>query len=195
MKRIIAAVLLGFSVLALCACGQTAEPAAETDIRSVSADNLMTASVPEGFVLSESNDALSFSGIYYYTFTSGEGRSITNGEGEDATVYDCQIYLLAARCGGLDYALSSVEQWKELESESYAAEESTLTAKDGSVYDCLLLTPLKDDSPFTAGAAVFIAREDLAVSAEIYCCDGFEGNITGILQQLADSICFTQQEN
>lgn len=195
MKKIIIYVLAAVLVFSLCACGNENGTAAVSDGRTVSAGELMTASVPDGFVINESNDALSFSGIYYFTFTSGEGISITNSEGEEATVYSCQIYLLAAQCGGLDYAVSSIAQWKALESESYETEETAFTANDGSIYDCLLLTPKKEDSPFSAGAAAFLARENLAVSAEIYCREDFDGDIVQILQQLADGFAFTQQEN
>lgn len=195
MKKIISAVLAVAVLLSLCACGQTEETAQEKDIRMVSAGKLMTVEVPDGFVLNESNDALSFSGIYYFTFTSGEGKELTNDEGKEALIYDCQIYLLVAECGGLEYALSTIEEWKDLEGKNYEAEETTLTGKDGSVYECFMLTPNKEDSPFNAGAAAFIARDNLAISAEIYCCESYRGDIAKVLQQVIDSIVFIEQEN
>ena len=190
-----AVLLLVSAALLLCGCGQKTQSVSVADDGYISVENLLTAKTPEGFVLSESNEALAFSGIYYFTWTSGEGENITNAAGDDAVVYDCQIYMLAALCGGQEYVQSSIAGWKELESENYDASPLQLEGAHGSVYDCLMLNPVKDDSPFAEGAALFIEGSNVAVSVEIFRTEAYEGDISALLRSFAEGIVFTEQEN
>ena len=66
--------------------------------------DLMAVEAPEGFAPGEYNDVLSLNGIWYATWISGEARSVQTAEGEEATAYDAQLYLLIRECGSEDEA-------------------------------------------------------------------------------------------
>ena len=184
MKRFMLGLLL--ACLLLAGCGSP-DPHPEWD-KLARADNLLAAETPQGFSLNESKGALSLNGVYYFTWTLGSGTTITNAEGEDAQVYDCQIYLLAAQCADLAAAEKSVSEWIGLEQKHYSAgEERTITAPSGA-FQCLTLQPQKGNSPFTAGAAAFLARKDAAISVEIFAANDFTGDLSEILAEFLNGI-------
>lgn len=178
MKKTMVFLLL--AALLLTGCGKNTDPHPEWD-KLARADNLLAVETPEGFTLNESKSALSLSGVYYFTWSKGTGNKITNAEGKEAMVYDCQIYLLAAECDGPDAAKEHIAQWTSIEVESYEMTEAeTVTLSSGS-YDLMTLRPKKADSPFAAGMAAFAAGENAAVSVEIYSTNGFEEDLSEIL--------------
>lgn len=185
MKKIMVFLLL--AALLLAGCGKNADPHPEWD-KLARADNLLAAETPEGFTLNESKSALSLKGVYYFTWSKGTGSKITNAEGSEAMIYDCQIYLLAAECDGLDAAKEHIAQWTSIEAESYEmAQTDTITVGSGS-YDLMTLRPKKEDSPFDVGAAAFAARENAAISVEIYSANGFEEDLSDILKEFLKGI-------
>lgn len=186
MKKSLALALLVIALL-LSGCSKAEDPHPEWE-SLVRADNLLAVQTPEGFALAESNDALAANGIYYFAWGQGEGRTITNAEEENATVYDCQIYLLVTQCKDADSAKRSIADWKDMESEIYRVESSTEIPDGVLSFDCLTLSPTKTDSPFTSGAAAFAARDDLAISAEIFCTGDFSGDQMQILEDFLSGI-------
>lgn len=184
MKKTIVLLLLAALLLTGCSIE---DPHLEWD-QLVRADNLLAAETPEGFTLNESKGALSLNGVYYFTWSKGAGSKITNAQGEDALVYDCQIYLLAAQCDGLEAAKKHIAEWSVMEEKSYEITQTgTVEVASGS-YDCMMLKPQKDGSPFTAGAAAFAASDTAAVSVEIFSANGFEGDLLEILQTFLNGI-------
>lgn len=161
------AILLLTAMLLLCGCSKTEDLHPEW-AGLVRADDLMAVNTPAGFTLSESNDVLSLNGIYYFAWSKGEGREITNEDEKTATVYDCQVYLLAAQCEDSAQAEASIADWKTVEAESYAVTE----LESSGSFDRRTLVPQKETTPFRSGAAAFAATDKLALSLEVYCADG-----------------------
>lgn len=183
MKKLV--FLLLAAALLLCGCS------GKEDIHPewaglVRADDLMAVKTPAGFTLCESNDVLSLNGIYYFAWSKGEGREITNEEEKTATVYGCQVYLLAAQCEDLHHAEASIADWKTVETESYTVSESE---KSGS-FDRRTLVPKKEASPFSTGAAAFAATEKLALSVEVFCADGAAEDPEEVLELFLKEIRF-----
>lgn len=136
---------------------------------------------PEGFVLNESNDVLSISGLYYATWTCGEGEAIVNSDGKDATVYDGQIYVLLKECG--DTAAQEIRDWMDREKQSYeAGEQETLTV-GGQEFQILPLIKGKSSNPYPSGIAAFAVRGGNAVSVELVCSERFTGEPRQVLEQ------------
>lgn len=180
-------VLLLLAALLLTGCSRSMDPHPEWD-SLVRADNLLAVETPEGFTLNESKGALSLNGVYYFTWSKGAGSKITNAQGEDAVVYDCQIYLLAAQCDGLEAAKKHIAEWAAREETNYEITGIETVEVGSGSYDCMMLKPQKDGSPFTAGAAAFAASDTAAVSVEIFSANGFEGDLLEILQTFLNGI-------
>lgn len=185
MKKTVVFLLL--AALMLTGCSFRADPHPEWD-KLARADNLLAAETPDGFTLNESKIAMSLSEVYYFTWAKGTGSRITNAEGEEALVYDCQIYLLAAECDGLDTAQKHIARWSSMEAENYEVEQiDSITVSSGS-YDCMILTPKKDNSPFSAGIAAFASGDTAAISVEIFSANGFDGDLSEILKGFLSGI-------
>lgn len=186
MKKSLALALLVIALL-LSGCSKTEDPHPEWE-GLVRADNLLAVQTPEGFALAESNDALAVNGIYYFAWGQGEGRTITNAEEENATVYDCQIYLLVTQCKDAEAAQRSIADWKAVESELYQTGSSKEIHSGALSFDCLTLSPAKAENPFASGAAAFSVKDDLAISAEIFCTGDFSGDQMQILEDFLGGI-------
>lgn len=137
----------------------------------------------EGFTLSESNDALSISGLYYAAWTSGEGRDFVNAEGGEATVYDAQIYVLLEECRSAEAAEEATAAWTARERASYQAGESSTEFFGGQEFEVLPLAAGREGNPYTHGAAAFAVRGAWAISVELVCADGFPEEPRPILEQ------------
>lgn len=183
MKRTM--VLLLLAALLLTGCAPDPHPEWDSLVR---ADNLLAAQTPEGFTLNESKGALSLNGVYYFTWSKGDGTKVTNAQGDEATVYDCQIYLLAAQCADLETAKKHIAEWSAREETNYEMTQAETVEVGRTSYDCMLLSPKKDGSPFTAGAAAFAATDTAAVSVEIFSANGFEGDLSEILRTFLSGI-------
>ena len=95
MKK--AVILLLISVLLIltgCAKPPEEDPHPEWDEAWIRFGDVLAAETVEGFELNESSDVMSIAGLWYATWTVGEGEDIVNSQGRDAVVYDAQIYLL-----------------------------------------------------------------------------------------------------
>lgn len=186
MKRIwfflIAAALL------LTGCGQQADRHPEWDEGWTRFENLLAAETPDGWILSEYNPTLSMGGIWYATWAEGEERMVTNAEGEEAAVYDAQIYLVVKECGSEDEAKANTADWLDREAQSYQAGEPFERSVGGQSYSMLTLNTADEANPYSHGAAAFAVRGDLAVSAEILCREGFEGDAQAILERFLNGI-------
>lgn len=185
MKKTVVILLL--AALLLAGCGKIEDPHPEWD-KLARADNLLAIETPDGFTLNESKGALSLQDVYYFSWSKGDGSTITNAEGSEAVVYDCQIYLLAAKYADKAEAEVNVAKWMALEEENYDAEEADSIATDCGSFRVLTLYPQKDDSPFTAGAAAFMAGDTAAISVEVFCANGFDGDLIEILRAFLSGI-------
>lgn len=189
MKKGILWLLLAALLLSGCGAGRVdAHP--EWDAAWIRFDNHLAAETPDGFVPGEYNDTLSISGIFYNTWTAGEGRSITNAEGEEATAFEAQLYLLLTEEKSEKEARSSVAKWIAREKQSYQAgtkEEWTVGDQDYQVFP---LEKAKTDNPYSHGAAAFAVRGSSAISVELLCSDRFVGDAEAVLKGFLESVHF-----
>jgi len=151
---------------------------------------------PEGFVLDESNDILSLSGLYYATWTCGEGKAIVNSDGKDATVYDGQIYVLLKECADGEAAAQEIQNWIERERQSYEAGDQEAWMVGGQEFQILPLANGKESNPYPSGIAAFALRGENAVSVELVCSERFSGDPREVLERFLTGFHYAgEQEN
>ena len=114
--------------LLLTGCGRTAPPKA-ADGASWSEDwvtlgRVIGVDTPEGLTPRENSDVLSTKGMYYATWSAGEAVPYVNEDGEDAQLYDAQVYLLAAGYDSTQKAEETAAEWLAMAGEQYAVEET-----------------------------------------------------------------------
>ena len=174
MRRVISLALLALLLLTGCAArtGPTNEELGwGGDWARVGA--LLGVEPMDGFTLSENIDAMGVYGLYYATWTAGEARDYTNADGDEAQIYDAQIYVLLQQCKSTDEAKSALEDWIGRERETYEAGETQTETCAGQEFDFFPLLRAGEDNPYTHGAAAFAVRDDWALSVELLCQDSF----------------------
>lgn len=192
MRRIL--VLLLMAVLALAGCsGAAGQPHPEWDESWVRVGENIGVEPVEGFSLSESNDALSLSSLYYAAWACGDGQEFVNADGEKATVYDAQIYLLLKECGSTEAAAQDVEAWIALEKQSYEAGEAEKRAFGEQEFDVLPLLSGKEGNPYGYGAAAFAVQGENAISVELVCTDRFAGDPDAVLTQFLTGFHYSEE--
>lgn len=182
MRRIF--ILLLFVTFALTGCsGASGQRHPEWDESWVRIGETVGVEPVEGFSLNESNDVLSLSGLYYATWTCGDGQEFVNADGENATVYDAQIYVLLEECSGTEAAAQEVASWIAQEKQSYKAGDTETRTFGAQAFDVLPLRSGKEGNPYGYGIAAFAVWEENAISVELVCSDRFAGDPQAVLTQ------------
>ena len=196
MKRVISLALLAALLLTGCAAqtGPTNEELGwDEDWARVS--SLLGVEPMDRFTLSENIDAMGIYGLYYATWVTGEARAYTNADGEDAQLYDAQIYVLLQQNDNADEAQAALEEWIGLERETYEAGETLTETYAGQEFDLFPLLRAGEDNPYTHGAAAFAARNGWAISVELLCQDSFEDDArTCLVKFLSGFHYYDEQE-
>ncbi len=194
MRRYLAAATL--LCLLLTACG-----AAELDRETLGWEEDWTAvgdavaSEPvDGFEPRENLDAMSASGLWYATWTAGEMEVRENEEGQRSEIYDAQIYLLVQEAKSEAKALAEVEVWKGRERDSYGCGESSTGDYAGMSFEVIPMLTASETNPYSHGAAAFGVRGKYAVSAELLCREGYEGDAEEILTDFLAGLHFNDKE-
>ena len=152
-------------------------------------DDLMAIEAPENFRPGEMNDALAVNAIWYAVWNGGtEPRMFTNAEGQEASVYDAQIFLVLKGFDSEEEAKANLADWIEREAQSYETGEFRSISAAGQVFSVRPLLRAKAENPYARGAAAFAVRGKLALSAELLCAEGFKGDPDEILAQFLNGI-------
>lgn len=189
MKTIkILALLLAFLLLQGCANGSADTLPSGWSGDWVLLGNFLGAEPLEGFSLNEIKDALSVGGIYYATWTCGQAREHTNDEGEQAKVYDAQIYVLVQECRNEAAAATQIGAWIARESQSYSVDEKTAYIAAGQTFDLLPLLSARAENPYTQGVAAFAARGNMAICVELLCAEDYTGDPQAVLEAFLNGL-------
>lgn len=195
MKRIISLALLAVLLLTGCAA-QTGPTNAELgwDEDWVRVGALLGVEPLDGFTLSENIDAMGVYGLYYATWTAGEGRDYTNADGEKAKLFDAQIYVLLQQNKNAGEARSALEEWMGREKEAYEAGETLTGTFAGQEFDLFPLLRAGGDNPYTHGAAAFGVRDGWAISVELLCQDSFTDDARTRLTEFLSGLHYIDEQ-
>lgn len=191
MKRQWRAALCLLALLCLTGCGAAApETAADGTGWSeewVTVGNVVGVDTPEGMTPRENSDALSAKGMYYATWSLGEAETIVNESGDEAQLYDAQVYLLLAGYDGTEKAEEAAAEWLDMAAEQYAVEASAEEIHNGQDFTVVTYTYTSETNPYARGASAFGVYGNYAVSVELSCREGFDGNALEILADFLDN--------
>jgi len=187
MKKVLAAALVMCALLA--GCGEPAAPAADRDgvpweegWTLVGEDVLGVEPDPAGeLVLRENNSTLAASRMYYAAWSIGEAEAYTNEDGEEAELYDAQVYLLLAGKDSPEEAGETLEEWRGLAAERYENITEASGVYNGQEFVTAAFTYAADTNPYADGAAAFGVFGNYALNVEVSCRDTFGGSAEDIL--------------
>ena len=190
MKKLRRGVLCLLCLLCLTACGAP-EPETAADGTAWSEDwvtvgNVLGVETPENLTPRENSDALSAKGMYYATWSLGEAETIVNENGDEAQIYDAQIYLLLAGYDDTGKAEETAAEWQDMASAQYAVETSGKETHNGQDFTVIEYTYTSETNPYTRGASAFGVYGNYAISAELSCRENFDGNALEILANFLD---------
>ena len=192
MKRWGAFLLAGILSLGLTGCGTALPPekavdGLDWDKSWVTVGEIIGVDTPDGIDPRENNDALSANGMYYATWSIGEGEPYTNEEGEEAQVYGAQIYLLLGGYKSAEEAGNTLNQWKDMATLQYAVDQTRPETHNGQDFTVITYSFGSDTNPYARGASAFGVYRNYAVSVELTCRQDFEGDAAQLLAQFLDS--------
>lgn len=192
MKRtavclLIAALCLG---LAGCAAFPAPEKAADGAAWSegwVTVGGVVGVDTPDGMTPRENNEALAANGMHYATWSMGEGEPYTNEDGKEATLYDAQVYLLLGGYKSEADARDTMVQWQEMAQSQYTVGETAEAAHNGQEFSLMTYTFDGEANPYARGVSAFGVYRNYAISVELICREGFNGDTGELLAQFLDN--------
>ncbi|MBR4659345.1 MAG: hypothetical protein IKP26_08840 [Clostridia bacterium] len=188
MKRAFTFILLLSVLLTGCARPPEEDAHPEWDGAWLRMGDVLAAEQPEGFEFNESNDVLSISGLYYATWTAGEGREITNPQGREARVYDAQIYLLLKEGKTEGGSKADIADWIKREKASYETEEERTVTVNGQEFTLLSMTAPRNENPYHHGISVFALRGTNAITVELLCAEGCEVDAEAVMLRFLEGL-------
>jgi len=184
-KRIASLVLTAVLLLSGCGAKQELPSGWETDWTAVCP--VLAVEPLDGFTLHESNDALYLSGIYYATCVTGESRPHTNEEGEEAEVFDAQIYVIVQEYRDPDSAAEGIAQWIAREKTTFEAGTQCSFVCNDQEYAVLPLAGGSENNPYRHGVAAFGLRNNWAVCVEFLGTEDYEADFENTLEAFLNS--------
>ena len=136
---------------------------------------------PEGLTPQENNEALSANGMYYATWSIGEAAPYVNAEGEDATLFDAQVYVLLAGADSAEKAEGARDNWLTMAQGQYNIHQTTTQVCNGQTFTVITYTYDSDSNPYAFGASAFGVYRNYAISVELSCQEDFPGDPQEIL--------------
>lgn len=171
-------------LLALCLCLTGCAPALPTRAADgaawsegwVTVGNVVGVDTPEVMTARENADALAASGMYYATWSIGEPEPYVNEDGEDAEIYDVQVYLLLAGYNAAEKADKAAQEWLDMADELYQVESTQAVTCNGQDFTAVTYSFASETNPYARGASAFGVYRNFAISVEVSCRENFSGD-------------------
>lgn len=185
---------IGVLLAALCLClaGCTPLPPEKAadgggwDENWVTVGGVLGVDTPEGLTPRENNEALSANGMFYATWSMGEGEPYTNEDGDEATLYDVQIYVLLAGYDSAEKAGDNLDEWIGLAESHYTVDSRTQQTCNGQPFTVLGYTYGSDANPYDRGVSAYGVYGNFAISVELSCREGFTGDEAELLAEFLE---------
>lgn len=191
MKKPVMLLLAAALYLGLTGCASDQPPERAADGSSwnqswVTVGGVIGVDAPEGMDSRENNEALAANGMYYATWSMGDAEPYTNEDGEEAELYDAQVYLLLGKYRSAKEAENTLAQWKDMASLNYAIESTVKETHNGVDFAVITYTFESEANPYARGASAFGVYENCAVSVEFTCQEGFGEDVSQLLARFLD---------
>ena len=139
-----------------------------------------------GFTLLDNNSVLTANDTYLASWASGEPSPYVNADGDDADLYEAQLYLLLVGCKDAENAAAAQSEWIAREDQTYSVLETRTETHNGQDYLILTYEVTSDDNPYARGATAFATYQNYALTAELTCLDSYAGDAAAILGSFLD---------
>lgn len=183
MKKSLLVLLLAVCIC-LAGCAQVPTAAADGAVWSddwITVGGIVGVDTPAGISPRENSDALAVNGMYYATWSIGESEPYTNEDGDEAQLYDAQIYLLLAGYNAAEKAEESAAQWQAMANDRYAVDQAQSAVCNGQDFSVLTYIFDSETNPYARGASAFGVYGNYAVSVELSCRETFNGDPLEVL--------------
>ena len=192
MKKWMALLLAGALCLGLAGCGAPPPPEKAADGLDwaeswITVGGVVGVDTPEGMDPQENNEALAANGMYYATWSIGEGQPYTNEDGEEAQVYDVQVYLLLGGYKSAEEAQTTLAQWEDMAMLQYAVEQTGSETHNSQDFTIITYSFDSETNPYVRGASAFGSYRNYALSVELICREGYDGDAAQLLSRFLDS--------
>ena len=192
MKKGIALLLAGALCLCLAGCGtvllpEKAADGLDWDKNWVTVGEIVGVDTPDGMDHRENNDALAANGMYYATWSIGGGSAYTNEDGDEAQVYDAQIYLLLGGYKSVEEAENTLTQWKDMAGLQYVVDQTGPETHNGQDFTVIAYSFDSETNPYARGASAFGVYRNYAISVELTCLEGYDGDAAQLLSRFLDN--------
>jgi len=141
---------------------------------------------PEGMDPRENNEALAANGMYYATWSMGEGEPYTNEDGDEAQLYDAQVYLLLGGYQSVEEAESNLAQWRDMAKVQYEIGSTAEETHNGQEFTVITYRFDSGENPYARGVSAFGIYRNYAVSVELACQEDFDGDAAQLLGHFLD---------
>lgn len=169
MKRSILLIILLCLVLA--GCGADIDPAVPGDGPLV-VGSLIEVDAPGELTPMEYNDVLAADGMYYATWSMGEARAYTNEDGDDAEVFDSQVYLVLSEKTSAENAQGALDEVLEMAGSRYEVRSTSTETYGGQEYTVITYEYISETNPYSVGAAAFGVRGSCLINVEVSSLEG-----------------------
>ena len=146
-----------------------------------------------GFALQDNNSILTADDTYLATWTSGEPSPFVNADGDDADLYEAQLYLLLVGCRDAENAAIARDEWLEQEERTYSVLETRTENRNGQEYTILVYEVASDANPYARGATAFGTYKNYALTAELTCLADYAGDPAEILGAFLDGFHYNAE--
>ena len=182
------------SVLCLClsGCGFALPPEKAADGQDwdkswVTVGSIIGVDTPDGMEAQENNEALEAQGMSYATWSIGDAVPYTNADGDEAKLYDAQVYLLLSGSKSAELAEGALAQWQEMARQQYAIEGTATQTHNGQEFTVITYSFDSETNPYARGASAYGVYRNYAVSVEFVCQRDFDGDAAQLLAQFLDN--------
>lgn len=191
MKKILA--LAGLLCLFLTGCAEEMGPAKPGD-GPLLVGNFVRVDVPREIRPMEYNDVLAADGMYYAAWSVGESQPYTNEDGDEAEIFDAQVYMVLSEKTSAENAAVALDEMLEMASSRYHVESTVSEDYLGQNYTVITYRYLSETNPYAAGAAAFAVRGDRLINVEVSCREETDDPLA-LLRDFLEGCRYTDEED
>ncbi len=189
MKRFTVCLLALCLTLTACSKPAPAKAAdgADWDESWITLGNILGVAEPgNDLTLRDNNDALSVNDMYLASWTIGDGAPYINEDGDEVVLYPARLDVLVYGRRDEAAAREALEDWTARQGSTYDVNSTSEQTCNGQDYTVSAYTCKSDTNPYSRGVSAFGVYGSYAISAELNCQDGFDGDEKAILMDFLD---------